>query len=109
MIVWIKLFLAIVAKQCEEYTSIVSEINGMYDEYLSIACEFTKTSNVLPIINRLYRYLITTAKQIVEETGLPLTSVNRVLNKMNDAKILITDGKQRNKKYIYYGLLDLIR
>ena len=106
---WIKFFLATVAKQCDKYISIVSEINRMHDEHLNIACEFTKTSNVLPIINMLYRYPITTAKQIVEETGLPLTSVNRVLNKMIDAKILITDGKQRNRKYIYYGLLDLIR
>ena len=106
---WIKFFLSTVAKQCDKYISIVSGINKMHDAHLKIACEFTKTSNVLPIINMLYKYPITTAKQIVEETGLPLTSVNRVLGKMIDAKILMTDGKQRNKKYIYYGLLDLIR
>jgi DNA-binding IclR family transcriptional regulator len=57
----------------------------------------------------LYEYPITTAKQIVEKTGLPLTSVNRLLNMMVEEKILITDGKQRNRKYIYYGLLEIIR
>ena len=76
---------------------------------MSIACNFTKSSNVVPVINMLYQYAITTAKQIVGKTKLPLTSVNRLLNMMVDEKILITDGKQRNKKYIYYGLLDIIR
>ena len=28
---------------------------------------------------------------------------------MVEEKILITDGKQRNRKYIYYGLLEIIR
>ncbi len=106
---WIKFFLATVAKQCDKYISIVTAINKLYDSHMGIACNFTKSSNVVPVINMLYQYPITTAKQIVGKTKLPLTSVNRLLNMMVDEKILITDGKQRNKKYIYYGLLDIIR
>ena len=106
---WIKFFLATVAKQCDKYISIVTAIIKLYDSHMSIACNFTESSNVVPVINMLYQYPITTAKQIVEKTKLPLTSVNRLLNMMVDEKILITDGKQRNKKYIYYGLLDIIR
>ncbi len=106
---WIKFFLSTVANQCDKYISIVTAINKLYDSHMNIACNFTKTSNVVPVINMLYQYPITTAKQIVEKTKLPLTSVNRLLNMMVDEKILITDGKQRNKKYIYYGLLDIIR
>lgn len=106
---WIKFFLATVAHQCDKYIGIVSAINSLHDKHLKTASEISKLSNVLPIMNMLYEYPITTAKQIVDHTGLPLTSVNRLLSSMVDKKILITDGKQRNRKYIYYGLLDIIR
>ena len=56
---WIKFFLATVAKQCDKYISIVTAINKLYDSHISIACNFTKSSNVVPVINMLYKYPIT--------------------------------------------------
>lgn len=106
---WIKFFLSTVARQCDKYINIVSAINRLHDNHLEKVSGFSKTTNMLPIMNMLYKYPITTAKQIVEETGLPLTSVNRLLSMMVDNNILTTDGKQRNRKYIYFGLLDIIR
>lgn len=106
---WIKFFLSTVAKQCDKYINIVSAINKLHDEHLEIVSSFSKATNVIPVMDMLFAYPITTAKQIVEVTGLPLTSVNRLLNSMVEAKILITDGRQRNRKYFYYSLLDIIR
>lgn len=106
---WIKFFLKTVVRQCDRYINIVSAINRLHDQHLEIVSDFSKAANVIPVMNMLYEYPITTAKQIVEKTGLPLTSVNRLLNMMVEEKILITDGKQRNRKYIYYGLLEIIR
>lgn len=106
---WIKFFLATVAKQCDKYINIVSAINRLHERHLEIVSGFSKSANVLPVMDMLYEYPITTANQIVEKTKLPLTSVNRLLNTMVDEKILITDGKRRNRKFIYFGLLDIIR
>ena len=106
---WIKFFLATVAKQCDKYIDIVNAINTLYDRHLEIINKYTKNAGVLPIMNLLYEFPITTANQIVEKTNLPLTSVNRLLNMMVEEKILITDGKKRNRKFIYYGLLEIIR
>ena len=106
---WIKFFLETVTRQCDKYINIVGAINKLHDRHLAIVSELSKSSTVLSVMNMLYEHPITTAKQIVEKTKLPMTSVNRLLNAMVDAKILITDGKQRNKRYIYYGLLDIIR
>lgn len=106
---WIKFFLSTVAKQCDKYIGIVTEINKLYDKHMKIACEFAKTANVVPVINTLYKYPIITAKQLVEQTGLPLTSINRLLNTMVENKMLLTNGKQRNRTFIYYDLLDIIR
>ncbi|MCF0230681.1 MAG: Fic family protein, partial [Enterococcus sp.] len=106
---WIKFFLDTVARQCEKYINIVSEINKLYDSHVSAMCEMTKSSNAMPVLNSLYRYPVITAKQIVEQTKLPATSVNRLLKTMVEENILITDGKKRNTKFVYYGLLDIIR
>ena len=106
---WIKFFLSTVARQCDKYISIVTAINKLYDAHMDIVCNLAKTGNVVAVINMLYQYPITTAKQIVEKTNLPLTSVNRLLNMMVEKNILITDGKQRNRKFIYYALLEIIR
>lgn len=106
---WVKFFLETVARQCDKYIRIVSAINKLYDRHLEIVSHFSKTTNVLPVMQKIYEHPITTAKQIVEETNLPPTSVNRLLSMMVNEQILITDGKRRNKTYIYYGLLDIIR
>ena len=106
---WIRFFLSTVARQCDRYIGIVSEINKLYNRHLNVASGFSKATNVLPVMNMLYEYPITTAKQIAEKTGLPMTSINRLLGMMVDQNILITDGKQRNRKFIYYGLLDILR
>ncbi len=106
---WIKFFLQTVARQCDKYINIVSEINNLYDRHLLIANSNSKYAGIVKVINLLYKKPIITAKQIVEETELPLTSVNRMINMMIEEKILITDGKKRNRKLINYGLLDIIR
>ncbi len=106
---WIRFFLSTVARQCDRYIGIVSEINKLYNRHLNVVSGFSKATNVLPVMNMLYEYPITTAKQIAEKTGLPMTSINRLLGMMVDQNILITDGKQRNRKFIYYGLLDILR
>ena len=89
--------------------AIVSAINTLYDRHLLIANSNSKYAGMVKVINLLYKKPIITAKQIVEETGLPLTSVNRMINMMIEEKILITDGKKRNRKLFNYGLLDIIR
>jgi len=106
---WIKFFLDTVARQCSKYINIITAINELYDSHVKVICNITKSSVVIDIINFFYQHPITTAKQIVEKTKLPLTSVNRFLNMLVEKNILITDGKKRNKKYIYYELLNIIR
>ena len=106
---WIKFFLDTVARQCRKYIDIITAMNKLYDAHIKTICSITKSSIAIDIINFLYQHPITTAKQIVEEAGLPLTSVNRFLNMLVENDILMTDGRKRNKKYIYYELLNIIR
>lgn len=106
---WIRFFLATVTKQCEKYIQIITEINALYSKHMEIACNMTRSSNMVEIINALYQYPITTAKQIASVTNIPMTSINRYLAQLVDSKILFTDNKSRNRTFFYYDLLEILR
>lgn len=106
---WIKFFLATVAKQCEKYIQIITEINALYSKHMDMACTMARSSNMVDIINALYQFPITNAKQLAEMTTIPMTSVNRYLNQLVNNKILFTDNKSRNRTFFYYDLLGILR
>lgn len=106
---WIKFFLATVTKQCEKYIQIITDINELYSRHMSIACDMARSSNMVDIINALYQYPVTNAKQIANVTGIPMTSVNRYLGQLIDNKILFTDNKSRNRTFYYFDLLEILR
>lgn len=106
---WIKFFLATVIKQCDKYVGIISDINGLYEKHLEIACDTARSSNMVKIIDTLYQYPITTAKQISNITQIPMTSVNRYLTQLLDSKMIYSDQKLRNRKFFYMDLLDILR
>ncbi len=106
---WIRFFLSTVTKQCEKYINIISDINDLYSEHLDIACGMARTSNIVDIINALYKHPITNAKQVSQITGIPMTSTNRYLGQLVESKILYTNNKNRNRTYYYYDLLDILR
>ena len=106
---WIKFFLATVIKQCDKYIGIITDINNLYEKHLKTACDMARSSNMVDIINALYQYPITTAKQIAEITKIPMTSVNRYLSQLLDSKIIYSDQKSRNRKFFCIDLLDILR
>ena len=106
---WIKFFLETVKTQCDRYINIIAEVNKLYEQHLEIARGLARSSHIIDLINLLYKHPITTAKQISEETSIPITSINRYLNLLVEHKILYTNGKSRNKNYFYLALLDILR
>lgn len=106
---WIKFFLSVVARQCDKYIKIITEINELYDKHLNLMGSLLKTANAVDLINCLYKYPVTNAKQLSELTKIPLTSINRYLSILLSNNLLFTDDKSRNRKFFYYELLDILR
>ncbi|HBL40727.1 MAG TPA: Fic family protein [Ruminococcaceae bacterium] len=106
---WIKFFLSAVTKQCEKYIDIISKINALYERHLDAARDLARSSNIVDVINALYRYPVTTAKQIADVTEIPISSVSRYLATLVDNRIIYTDNKSRNRTYFYFELLEIIR
>ncbi len=106
---WVKFFLSTVAKQCDKYIQMISDINKLYEKHLDIACDLARSSNIVEVINVLYQYPITSGIQIAEKTNIPQSSVNRYLTLLVQNGILFTDNKRKNRTYFYYDLLDILR
>lgn len=106
---WIRFFLATVAKQCDKYINIIDEINRLYEKDLKKIRELANTSTIISVFNELYKYPIATANEISKNSRVPLTSVSRYLNIFVENKILVSDNKPRNRKYIYVEMLNILR
>lgn len=106
---WIKFFLDTVAKQCDKYISIICKINELYNDHLEKAKQITKASCIVDLINGLYKYPISSTKELAEVTGIPQSSLNRYLGQLVDSRILYSNNKRKNRTYFYYDLLDIIR
>lgn len=106
---WIRFFLATVTRQCNKYIDIISSINDLYERHLTEAKELVRSSNIVDIMNVLYKYPVITAKQIEEITEIPTTSINRYLGLLVEHRILYSNNKKRNRTYFYYDLIDILR
>lgn len=106
---WIKFFLATVARQCDKYIEMLSKINSLYNAHVNLACQLSKSSHMVDIINMLYKYPITSVKQMSEKTNISPASVNRYLTQLVENHILFTDEKIRNRTFYYFDLLDILR
>ncbi len=106
---WIRFFLSTVTKQCDKYIKTITSINNLYGNHLEVACNLSRSSNMVDIINTLYSYPAVTARQPSEKTSVPITTVNRYLNLLVENRILYTDNKKKNRTYYYADLLEIIR
>ncbi len=106
---WIRFFLSTVTKQCDKYIKIITEINSLYSNHLEVACNLSRSSNMVEVVNALYSFPVVTAKQISEITSVPTTTANRCLKLLVENRILYTDNKKKNKTYYYADLLEIIR
>ena len=97
------------AKQCDKYIGIISQINNLYEKHLNIATDLARSSNIVGVINALYQHPVASGKQIADAAGVPQTSVNRYLSMLVENRILYTDNKRKNRTYYYYELLDILR
>lgn len=106
---WIKFFLSTVAKQCDKYIRMISDINSLYQGHLALTHDLTRSSKIVDILNVLYQHPIASGTQIANLVNTSQSSVNRYLHLLVKKGILYTDNKKRNRTYFCYDLLDILR
>lgn len=84
-------------------------MNELYEEDLERASSIVNSSNIRTVIDVMFQRPIFTAKTMSNLTGLSEGTIRRYLNKLEDQRIIFSDGRTRSKTYYYYNLLDKLR
>lgn len=106
---WIKFFLECIHIQAKKNVRLIEEVNELYENELTKASTIINSSNVLNIMNVMFQRPIFTSKTLSSLTGLPEGTIRRYLNRLEEERIIFSDGKTRFKTYYYYNLLDKLR
>ena len=89
---WVEFFLESCIKQCDKDLEKIDAIDSLYEKISDKAKELIRTPGILQVIDLIFEYPIFTTKLIRDKI-----------------KIAPSDGKNRNRKYFFYDLLNIIR
>jgi Fic family protein len=106
---WIKFFIESVNTQAIKNIDMLEKINTVYENDINKAKALIKNNNIITIIDMMYQNPIFNANKMAELTGIAGSTCRKYLNILEDANIIYSDNKPRNKTYYNYNLLDILR
>lgn len=106
---WIKFFLDSVNKQVVKNINVIEEIDILYENDLEKITSLINSTNVIDLLKAMYQKPIFNVKTISTLAGIADATCRRYLARLEEEKIIYSDNKNRNRKYYYYNLLDLLR
>lgn len=106
---WVEFFLESCIKQCDKDLEKIDAIDSLYEKISDKAKELIRTPGILQVIDLIFEYPIFTTKLIRDKIKIAPATLNEYLAKLVEAKVIYSDGKNRNRKYFFYDLLNIIR
>ncbi|WP_294155415.1 Fic family protein [uncultured Clostridium sp.] len=106
---WVEFFLESCIKQCDKDLEKIDAIDSLYENISDKAKELIRTPGILQVIDLIFEYPIFTTKLIRDKIKIAPATLNGYLAKLVEAKVIYSDGKNRNRKYFFYDLLNIIR
>lgn len=106
---WIKFFINATIIQANKNIKLIEDIDNLYNNTVKSGRELINSNKLIDIINVMFEKPIFTKNIILERVDIPTSTLGGYLNKLEEAQIIYTDGKVRNKKYYFYDLIDILR
>ena len=98
---FIKFFLKCVVDQCTRNIGRIEKINRVYDEDEKIIRENINGSTVLKMHPLMMKKIVFTAQEMADEIGVHINSINYILNKLVQLKIVIKEKKEGTNRITY--------
>lgn len=105
---WVEFFLKSCISQADKNISKIDAVNNLYEATIGKARKISKSTNLIDIIDIIFRYPIFTTSKIHSEIDISASTLNGYLNKLCEKKIIYSDGAARNRKYYFYDLIGII-
>lgn len=106
---WIKFFINATIIQSKKNIKLIEDIDTLYNNTVNNSRELINSNKLIDIIKIMFKKPIFTKKSILECVDIPSSTLGVYLNKLEEAHIIYSDGKVRNKKYYFYDLINILR
>lgn len=105
---WIEFFLGALISQTEKETDKIEKIDTFYESTLQKVSAIIKNQHMLEIVECMFKYPIFTSKLMLQEIDMNANTLRGYLNKLENSKIVASNNSNRNRRYYFYDLLNLI-
>lgn len=106
---WIKFFINATIIQSKKNIKLIEDIDTLYNKTVNNSRELINSNKLIDMIKTMFKKPIFTKKNVLEYVDIPSSTLGVYLNKLEEAHIIYSDGKVRNKKYYFYDLIDILR
>lgn len=106
---WIKFFINATIIQSKKNIKLIEDIDTLYNNTVNNSRELINSNKLIDIIKIMFKKPIFTKKSILECVDIPSSTLGVYLNRLEEAHIIYSDGKVRNKKYYFYDLINILR
>lgn len=106
---WIKFFINAIIIQGNKNINLIDSIDKLYNSTIDRSRKLINNNKLIDIINIMFEKPIFTKKTILERVDIPSSTLGVYLNKLEEEKLIYSDGKVRNKKYYFYDLINILR
>lgn len=106
---WIKFFINAIINQANQNIKLIQNIDELYNETIEKSTKIINSNKLIDIVNVIFKRPIFNKKRILELVDIPSSTLGVYLNKLEENRIIYSDGKSRNKKYYFYDLINILR
>ncbi|MGG7056746.1 Fic family protein [Clostridium tertium] len=106
---WIKFFINAVINQANKNIKLIDDIESLYNSTIGTSTKIISNNKIIDIVNVMFEKPIFTKKTILERVEIPSSTLGNYLNKLEEERVIFSDGRIRNKKYYFYDLINILR
>ncbi|WP_066893465.1 Fic family protein [Clostridium nigeriense] len=106
---WIKFFINATIIQSKKNIKLIEDIDNLYNNTVNKSRELINSNKLIDIIKIMFKKPIFIKKSILECVDIPSSTLGVYLNRLEEAHIIYSDGRVRNKKYYFYDLINILR
>jgi Fic family protein len=106
---WITFFLQAVIEQSKENIAKAKKIMALYEQKKQRITELTKSQFNIKILDALFVMPIFQSQDFIEISKIPRDSAFKLLRKLEENQVIISNKKKKNKLYFFRKLLDIVK
>ena len=103
---YIKFFLQCFIDQCSAYIYKLEKVKLIYKEDMK-AIKVIKGNSVYKIMPVIYRQIVFTKKEVVDESGVSVNVVSKIIDQLVELGILVKDASVMKKGYRYQRIYEV--